>query len=67
MQASQLVLVVKNLLVNAGGVRDVSLIAGSGRSPGNKVTVKKVLVRFGWCLCGLPVNLCLLYLDKITE
>ena len=30
----QVVLVVKNLLANAGDVRDVGLIPGSGRSPG---------------------------------
>ena len=36
MQASRLVLVVKNLPVNAGDVKDVSLIAGSGRSPGGR-------------------------------
>lgn len=39
----------------------------TGNNNNNKVTVKNVLVRFGWCLCGLPVNLSLLYLDKITE
>ena len=32
--ASQVVLVVKNLLANAGDARDVGLISGSGRSPG---------------------------------
>ena len=32
--ASQVVLVVKNLPTNAGGVRDLSSISGSGRSPG---------------------------------
>ena len=32
--ASQVVLVVKNLPANAGDVRDVSSIPGSGRSPG---------------------------------
>ena len=32
-QASQEALVVKNLLANAGDVRDVGLIPGSGRSP----------------------------------
>ena len=32
--ASQVVLVVKNLHANAGNVRDVGLIPGSGRSPG---------------------------------
>ena len=32
--ASQVVLVVKNLPANAGGVRDLSSISGSGRSPG---------------------------------
>ena len=29
-----MVVVVKNLLANAGNLRDVSLIPGSGRSPG---------------------------------
>ena len=33
-RASQMVLVVKNLSANAGGVRDVGLIPGSGRFPG---------------------------------
>ena len=33
-QASQVVLVVKNLPANAGNVRDAGLIPGSGRSPG---------------------------------
>ena len=33
-QASQVVLVVKNLPANAGDVRDVGLIPGSGRSLG---------------------------------
>ena len=33
-QASQMVLVVKNPLVNAGDVRDMGLIPESGRSPG---------------------------------
>ena len=32
-RASQVVLVVKNLPVNAGDVRDIDLISGSGRSP----------------------------------
>ena len=32
--ASQVVLVVKNLPVNAGDIRDVGSIPGSGRSPG---------------------------------
>ena len=32
--ASQVTLVVKNLPANAGDVRDVGLIPGSGRSPG---------------------------------
>ena len=32
--ASQMVLVVKNLPDNSGDLRDVSLISGSGRSPG---------------------------------
>ena len=32
--AFQVVLVVKNLPANAGDVRDVGLIPGSGRSPG---------------------------------
>ena len=34
MRASQVVLVVKNLLVNAGDLRGVDLIPGSGRPPG---------------------------------
>ena len=33
-RASQVVLVVKNLPANAGDIRDMSLIPGSGRSPG---------------------------------
>ena len=33
-RASQVVLVVKNLPANAGDIRDVGLIPGSGRSPG---------------------------------
>ena len=33
-RASQVVLVVKNLLVNAGDLRGVDLIPGSGRPPG---------------------------------
>ena len=32
--ASQVVLMVKNMLPNAGNIRDVGLIPGSGRSPG---------------------------------
>ena len=32
--ASQMALVVKNLPANAGGIRDMGLISGSGRSPG---------------------------------
>ena len=32
--ASQVVLVVKNLSADAGDIRDVDLIPGSGRSPG---------------------------------
>ena len=32
--ASQVVLVVKNLSANAGDIKDVSLILGWGRSPG---------------------------------
>ena len=35
-RASQVVLVVKNPLANAGDVRDAGLIAGSGRSPGEE-------------------------------
>ena len=35
--ASQVALVVKNLLVNAGHIRDVGLIPGSGRSPGGSM------------------------------
>ena len=34
--ASQVVLVVKNPIANAGDVRDVDLISGSGRSPGGR-------------------------------
>ena len=34
LRASQVALVVKNLPANAGDVRDVGLIPGSGRSPG---------------------------------
>ena len=34
--ASQVVLVVKNLSANAGDIKDVSLIPGSGRSPGEE-------------------------------
>ena len=33
-QASQMVLVVKNLPANAGDIRDMGSIPGSGRSPG---------------------------------
>ena len=33
-RASQVVLVVKNLLPNAGDIRDLDLIPASGRSPG---------------------------------
>ena len=33
-RASQVALVIKNLLANAGGIRDTSLIRGFGRSPG---------------------------------
>ena len=36
MMASQVVLVVKNLLANAGNVRDTGSIPGSGRSPGGE-------------------------------
>ena len=32
--ASQVALVVKNLPANAGNIRDMGLIPGSGRSPG---------------------------------
>ena len=32
--ASQVMLVLKNLPANAGDIRDVGLIPGSGRSPG---------------------------------
>ena len=32
--ASQVALVVKNLPANAGDIRDMGLIPGSGRSPG---------------------------------
>ena len=32
--ASQVVLVVKNLSANAGDLRDLGLVSGSGRSPG---------------------------------
>ena len=35
-QASQMVLVVKNLPANAGDIRDVSSIPGLGRSPGGE-------------------------------
>ena len=35
-QASQVALVVKNLLANAGDIRDASLIPGWERSPGGK-------------------------------
>ena len=34
MRASQVALVVKNLPANAGDIRDVGSIPGSGRSPG---------------------------------
>ena len=34
--ASQVVLVVKKLLANAGNIRDVGLIPGWGRSPGGE-------------------------------
>ena len=34
--ASQVALVVKNLLANAGDERDAGLIPGSGRSPGGR-------------------------------
>ena len=33
-EISQVMLMVKNLPANAGGIRDLSLIPGSGRSPG---------------------------------
>jgi len=33
-QQQQMVLVVKNLLANAGDIRDMSLLPGFGRSPG---------------------------------
>ena len=36
--ASQVVLVVKNLPANAGGVRDLGSIPGLGRSPGEENT-----------------------------
>ena len=32
--ASQMALVIKNLPANAGGIRDIGLILGLGRSPG---------------------------------
>ena len=35
-RASQVVLAVKNLLVNAGDARDAGLIPGLGRSPGGE-------------------------------
>ena len=35
--ASQVVIVIKNPLANSGDIRDVSLIFGLGRSPGNPV------------------------------
>ena len=35
-RTSQVVLVVKNLSVNAGDVRDVGSVPGSGRSPGGR-------------------------------
>ena len=34
MQASQVVLVVKHMPANAGNIRDMTSIAGLGRSPG---------------------------------
>ena len=37
-RASQLVLVVKNPSANAGDPRDMSLIPGSGRSPGDGIS-----------------------------
>ena len=36
LRASQVALVVKNLPVNAGAIRDVGLIPGWGRSPGEE-------------------------------
>ena len=36
LQASQVALVVKNLTANAGDIRDLGLIPGSGRSPGER-------------------------------
>ena len=36
MQASQVVLVVKNTPANAGNIRDLGAIPGSGRSPGGR-------------------------------
>ena len=36
MWASQVALVVKNLPANAGDIRDVGSISGSGRSPGGE-------------------------------
>ena len=45
-RASQVALVVKNLPVTAGDIRDVGLILGSGRSPGgghcNPILVWKI-------------------------
>ena len=35
-RAAQVVLVVKNPLANAGDIRDVGLIPGSGRCPGGR-------------------------------
>ena len=34
--ASQVALVIKNLPANAGDIRDIGLIPGSGRSPGGR-------------------------------
>ena len=36
LRASQVALVVKNLLASAGEIRDISLIPGSRRSPGGR-------------------------------
>ena len=36
LQASQVALVLKNLTANAGDIRDLGLIPGSGRSPGER-------------------------------
>ena len=48
--ASQVVLVVKNLPANAGDVRDMSLILGSGGSPGGGVTTHSSILawRIPW-------------------